>query len=77
MTTDEIDPIQPGEVLMADFIEGFGATEHRVAVASSQQSRCVWLPTWSRQGRQLFVSLATSETKLLNSPINEAYPWLT
>ena len=30
---DRIDPIHPGEVLMEDFIEGFGITQHRVAVA--------------------------------------------
>ena len=31
--TDRIDPIHPGEVLMEDFIKGFGVTQHRVAVA--------------------------------------------
>lgn len=30
---DRIDPIHPGEVLMEDFITGFGVTQHRVAVA--------------------------------------------
>lgn len=30
---DRIDPIHPGEVLMEDFIKGFGVTQHRVAVA--------------------------------------------
>lgn len=28
-----IEPIHPGEVLMEDFIEGFGITQHRLAVA--------------------------------------------
>ena len=30
---DRIEPIHPGEVLMEDFIKGFGVTQHRVAVA--------------------------------------------
>lgn len=28
-----VEPIHPGEVLMSDFIEGFGITQHRLAVA--------------------------------------------
>lgn len=32
-TTEPIDPIHPGEVLMEDFIEGFGITQNRLAVA--------------------------------------------
>ena len=32
-TTDLIDPIHPGEVLMEDFIEGFGITQNHLAVA--------------------------------------------
>lgn len=28
-----LEPIHPGEVLMSDFIEGFGITQHRLAVA--------------------------------------------
>jgi addiction module HigA family antidote len=32
-TTDLIDPIHPGEVLMEDFIEGNGITQNRLAVA--------------------------------------------
>lgn len=32
-TTDLIDPIHPGEVLMEDFIKGFGITQNRLAVA--------------------------------------------
>lgn len=31
--TDKIAPIHPGEVLLEDFIEGFGITQNRVAVA--------------------------------------------
>ena len=31
--TDRIDPIHPGEVLMEDFIEGFGITQNKLAVA--------------------------------------------
>jgi addiction module HigA family antidote len=31
--TDKIAPIHPGEVLMEDFIEGFGITQHKLAVA--------------------------------------------
>ena len=32
-TTDKIEPIHPGEVLMEDFIEGFGITQNKLAVA--------------------------------------------
>ena len=32
-TTDEIESIHPGEVLMEDFIEGFGVTQHNLAVS--------------------------------------------
>ena len=32
-TTDLIDPIHPGEILMEDFIEGFGITQHKLAVS--------------------------------------------
>ncbi|MFJ9388469.1 HigA family addiction module antitoxin [Nocardioides sp. NPDC101246] len=32
-TTDKIPPIHPGEVLMADFIEGFGITQNKLAVS--------------------------------------------
>lgn len=34
-TTDEIESIHPGEVLMEDFIEGFGITQHELAVSIS------------------------------------------
>ncbi|HHU44954.1 MAG TPA: HigA family addiction module antidote protein [Actinomycetales bacterium] len=33
MTTDKWDPIHPGEVLMEDFIKGFGITQHKLSVA--------------------------------------------
>ena len=32
-TTDRIEPIHPGEILMEDFIEGFGITQNKLAVA--------------------------------------------
>ena len=32
-TTDLIAPIHPGEILMEDFIEGFGITQNKLAVA--------------------------------------------
>lgn len=32
-TIDKIDPIHPGEVLMEDFIEGFGITQNKLAVS--------------------------------------------
>ena len=32
-TTDKIPPIHPGEVLMEDFIEGFGITQNKLAVS--------------------------------------------
>lgn len=31
-TTDEIPPVHPGEVLQEDFLEGFGITQHKLAV---------------------------------------------
>ncbi|WP_347030681.1 HigA family addiction module antitoxin [Brevibacterium paucivorans] len=31
--TDAIEPIHPGEILMVDFIEGFGITQHKLAVS--------------------------------------------
>lgn len=34
-TIDEIESIHPGEVLMEDFIEGFGITQHKLAVSIS------------------------------------------
>ena len=30
---DRIDPIHPGEILMEDFIEGFGITQNKLAVS--------------------------------------------
>ena len=33
LTTTKMTPIHPGEVLMEDFIEGFGITQHKLAVA--------------------------------------------
>ncbi|HET6152008.1 MAG TPA: HigA family addiction module antitoxin [Marmoricola sp.] len=30
---NRIDPIHPGEILLTDFIDGFGITQHRLAVA--------------------------------------------
>lgn len=32
-TTERWDPIHPGEVLMEDFIGGFGITQHKLAVS--------------------------------------------
>ena len=32
-TTDKIAPIHPGEVLMEDFIEGFGITQNKLSVS--------------------------------------------
>lgn len=32
-TTDKIPPIHPGEVLMEDFLEGFGITQNKLAVS--------------------------------------------
>lgn len=31
--SDLIEPIHPGEILMEDFIEGFGITQHKLAVS--------------------------------------------
>lgn len=33
ITTDKWDPIHPGEVLMEEFIKGFGITQHKLSVA--------------------------------------------
>ena len=33
MSVATVAPIQPGEVLMEDFIKGFGITQHKLAVA--------------------------------------------
>ncbi|NLP39968.1 MAG: HigA family addiction module antidote protein [Corynebacterium pollutisoli] len=33
MTTEKWAPIHPGEILMEDFIKGFGITQNRLAVA--------------------------------------------
>lgn len=32
-TTEKIPPIHPGEVLLEDFINGFGITQHKLAVS--------------------------------------------
>ena len=32
-TTDRLAPIHPGEVLMEDFLEGFGITQNKLAVS--------------------------------------------
>ncbi len=32
-TTDKLAPIHPGEVLMEDFIQGFGITQNKLAVS--------------------------------------------
>ena len=32
-TTEKWDPVHPGEVLLEDFIKGFGITQHKLAVA--------------------------------------------
>ncbi|WP_226532499.1 HigA family addiction module antitoxin [Microbacterium paraoxydans] len=32
-TVDKVPPIHPGEVLMEDFIDGFGITQNRLAVS--------------------------------------------
>ena len=33
ITTSKIEPIHPGEVLMEDFIKGFGITQNKLALA--------------------------------------------
>lgn len=37
--TDLIEPIYPGEILMEDFIEGFGITQNKLAVSIGVPSR--------------------------------------
>ncbi|MDK8894935.1 HigA family addiction module antitoxin [Corynebacterium sp. MSK006] len=32
ITKERIEPVHPGEILMEDFIDGFGITQHRLAV---------------------------------------------
>ncbi|MDR7346573.1 HigA family addiction module antitoxin [Enteractinococcus fodinae] len=38
-TTEKIPPIHPGEVLMEDFITGFGITQNKLAVSIGVPSR--------------------------------------
>lgn len=38
-TTDKREPINPGEVLMEEFIEGFGITRNELAVSISVPPR--------------------------------------
>ena len=38
-TTDKIEPIHQGEILMEDFIEGFGITQNRLAVSMDVPTR--------------------------------------
>ena len=38
-TTDKIAPIHPGEVLMEDFIEGFGITQNKLAMSIGMPPR--------------------------------------
>ena len=37
--TEKWDPVHPGEVLMKDFINGFGVTQHKVAVSIGVPTR--------------------------------------
>src|SRR5690606_40270088 len=37
-STDRIEPIHPGEVLMEDFIEGLGITQNKLAVRSEEHT---------------------------------------
>lgn len=37
--SDRIEPIHPGEILMEDFIDGFGITQSKLAVSISVPSR--------------------------------------
>lgn len=37
--SDRIEPIHPGEILMEDFIEGFGITQNKLAVSISVPPR--------------------------------------
>ena len=41
MSVATVAPIHPGEVLMEDFIEGFGITQHKLAVAIGVPPRCI------------------------------------
>lgn len=38
-TTDKLEPIHPGEVLMEAFIKGFGITQYRLGVSIGVSSR--------------------------------------
>ncbi|MGQ3384198.1 HigA family addiction module antitoxin [Glutamicibacter sp. TV12E] len=38
-TADKIEPIPPGDILMEDFIEGFGITPNKLAVSMDVPSR--------------------------------------
>lgn len=39
ITTDKIEPVHPGEVLMEDFIQAFGITQNQVAVSTGVPPR--------------------------------------
>ena len=41
MSAATVAPLHPGEVLMEDFIEGFGITQHKLAVAIGVPPRCI------------------------------------
>jgi len=40
-TADKIEPIRPGDILMEDFIEGFGITPNKLAVSMDVPSRWI------------------------------------
>ena len=56
---DRIDPIHPGEVLMEDFIEGFGITQNKLATAIAKLEKDV--------GIEDLVSVAMAMTSWMRS----------
>ncbi|WP_232548417.1 HigA family addiction module antitoxin [Propioniciclava soli] len=49
-TTDLMDPIHPGEILLEDFIEGFGMTENKLAVAMGVPPRRIMKIVHGKRG---------------------------
>jgi addiction module HigA family antidote len=51
MTTSTMEPIHPGEVLMLEYLEPLGITQHRVAVAIGVPPRRINEIDRARQAR--------------------------
>ena len=63
--TDQIDPIHPGEVIIEDFIEGFGLTQNKLATA-------IGVPR-AASTRSCTASAASPRTPLYDWPSTSAH----